>query len=53
MKEIVAFYHSVTYRPKHSHHIDWDGSMHERGRLAFAVLTGLMIGFFLFAAMTM
>ena len=57
MKQIVSSvidtYNTITYVPKHSHHIDWDATMHERGQLAFAVVGGLMIGFFMFAAMTM
>ena len=48
-----AIVKDVTYRPKHTHRINWDGTMHERGRLACAVITGLMLGFFLFATMTM
>ena len=53
IQHATAAVKTMTYRPKHSHHIDWDATMHERGQLAFAVIGGLMIGFFMFAAMTM
>ena len=48
-----AIVKDVTYRPKHTHRINWDATMHERGQLAFAVLTGLMLGAVMFCAMTM
>ena len=53
IQHATAAVKTMTYRPKHSHHIDWDATMHERGRLAFAVLTGLMLGAAMFCAMTM
>ena len=53
IQHATATVKTMTYRPKHSHHIDWDATMHERGRLACAVITGLMLAFFMFAAMTM
>ena len=52
-EKVNELYRATTYHAKHRHRIDWDATMHERGRLAFAVLTGLMLGAAMFCAMTM
>ena len=49
----VDFVKALTYQAKHRHQINWDGTMHESQRLLWAVITGLMLAYFIFAGMTM
>ena len=49
----VDFVKGLTYQAKHRHQINWDGTMHESQQLLWAVITGLMLAYFLFAGMTM
>ena len=44
---------ALTYQAKHRHQINWDGTMHESQRSLWAVITGLMLAYFIFAGMTM
>ncbi len=53
VKMVCGAYQYATYHRKHCRRIDWDSTMHERGRLVCAVITGMMLAFFMFAAMTM
>lgn len=50
---IDDFVKALTYQAKHRHQINWDGTMHESQRLLWAVITGLMLAYFIFAGMTM
>lgn len=57
MKQMVAsavnIYNMITYVPKHSHHIDWDATMHERGQLAWVVIYAAVFAVVIFECMTM
>lgn len=57
MKQIVSSvidtYNTITYVPKHSHHIDWDATMHERGQLAWVVIYAAVFAVVIFECMTM
>ena len=49
----AAIVKDATYRPKHSHHINWDATMHERGQLAWVVIYAAVFAVVIFECMTM
>ena len=53
IQQATAAVKTMTYRPKHSHHIDWDGTMHERGQLAWVVIYAAVFAVVIFECMTM
>ena len=53
IQQATAAVKTMTYRPKHSHHIDWDATMHERGQLAWVVIYAAVFAVVIFECMTM
>ena len=53
IQHATAAVKTMTYRPKHSHHIDWDATMHERGQLAWVVIYAAVFAVVIFECMTM
>lgn len=49
----AAIVKDVTYRPKHTHRINWDGTMSDTAQFRAACVAGLMIGAALFCAFLM
>lgn len=53
IQQATAAVKTMTYRPKHTHRINWDATMHERGQLAWVVIYAAVFAVVIFECMTM